>query len=315
MRAIITGGAGFLGSHLCDRLVGEGWEVVSIDNLVTGTESNLSHLRGHPRFQMMRHDVSRTIEVPGPVDYVLNFASPASPVDYLKLPIQTLKVGALGTHNTLGLALAKKAKYLLASTSECYGDPQVSPQPETYWGHVNPIGPRGVYDEAKRFAEAMVMAYHRYHGVDTHIVRIFNTYGPRMRLNDGRALPNFVYQALSGQPITVYGDGQQTRSFCYVSDLIEGIYRLMHSDEHEPVNIGNPQEITIVEFAERIRTLIGATVPIVFKPLPQDDPKQRCPDIRKAVRILGWEPKVNLEQGLRLTLESFQQQFAAEQGH
>jgi len=315
LRAIITGGAGFLGSHLCDRLVGEGWEVVSIDNLVTGTESNLSHLRGHPRFQMMRHDVSRTIEVPGPVDYVLNFASPASPVDYLKLPIQTLKVGALGTHNTLGLALAKKAKYLLASTSECYGDPQVSPQPETYWGHVNPIGPRGVYDEAKRFAEAMVMAYHRYHGVDTHIVRIFNTYGPRMRLNDGRALPNFVYQALSGQPITVYGDGQQTRSFCYVSDLIEGIYRLMHSDEHEPVNIGNPQEITIVEFAERIRTLIGATVPIVFKPLPQDDPKQRCPDIRKAVRILGWEPKVNLEQGLRLTLESFQQQFAAEQGH
>jgi dTDP-glucose 4,6-dehydratase len=314
LRAIITGGAGFLGSHLCDRLVGEGWEVVSIDNLVTGTESNLSHLKGHPRFQMMRHDVSRTIEVPGPVDYVLNFASPASPVDYLKLPIQTLKVGALGTHNTLGLALAKKAKYLLASTSECYGDPQVSPQPETYWGHVNPIGPRGVYDEAKRFAEAMVMAYHRYHGVDTHIVRIFNTYGPRMRLNDGRALPNFVYQALSGQPITVYGDGQQTRSFCYVSDLIEGIYRLMHSDEHEPVNIGNPQEITIVEFAERIRTLIGTTVPIVFKPLPQDDPKQRCPDIRKAMRILGWEPKVNLEQGLRLTLESFQQQFAAEQG-
>jgi dTDP-glucose 4,6-dehydratase len=314
LRAIVTGGAGFLGSHLCDRLVGEGWEILSIDNLVTGTETNLSHLRGHPRFQIMRHDVSRTIEVPGPVDYVLNFASPASPVDYLKLPIQTLKVGALGTHNTLGLALAKKAKYLLASTSECYGDPQVSPQPETYWGHVNPIGPRGVYDEAKRFAEAMVMAYHRYHGVDTHIVRIFNTYGPRMRLNDGRALPNFVYQALSGQPITVYGDGKQTRSFCYVSDLVEGIYRLMHSDEHEPVNIGNPQEITIVEFAERIRALIGTSVPIVFKPLPQDDPKQRCPDIRKAVRILGWEPKVNLEEGLRLTLKSFEQQFAAEQG-
>jgi len=311
LRAIITGGAGFLGSHLCDRLIGEGWDVLSIDNLVTGTETNLSHLRGHPRFQMMRHDVSRTIEVPGPVDYVLNFASPASPVDYLKLPIQTLKVGALGTHNTLGLALAKKAKYLQASTSECYGDPEVSPQPETYWGHVNPIGPRGVYDEAKRFAEAMVMAYHRYHGVDTHIVRIFNTYGPRMRLNDGRALPNFVYQALSGQSITVYGDGRQTRSFCYVSDLVEGIYRLMHCDEHEPVNIGNPQEITILEFAERIRSLIDRNVPIVFNPLPQDDPKQRCPDIGKARRILGWEPKVNLEEGLRLTLEFFRLQFAA----
>jgi dTDP-glucose 4,6-dehydratase len=312
VRAIVTGGAGFLGSHLCDRLVGDGWDVLSIDNLATGTEANLSHLRGNPRFQMMRHDVSRTIDVAGPVDYVLNFASPASPVDYLKLPIQTLKVGALGTHNTLGLALAKKAKYLLASTSECYGDPQITPQPETYWGHVNPIGPRGVYDEAKRFAEAMVMAYHRYHGVDTHIVRIFNTYGPRMRLNDGRALPNFVYQALSGQPITVYGDGKQTRSFCYVSDLVEGICRLMRSDEHEPVNIGNPQEITIIEFAERIRALIGATVPIIYKPLPQDDPKQRCPDIRKAVRILGWEPKVNLEEGLRLTLKSFQQQFVGE---
>jgi dTDP-glucose 4,6-dehydratase len=312
LRAIITGGAGFLGSHLCDRLIESGWNVLSIDNLVTGSEGNLGHLLGHPRFQTMKHDVSRTIEVAGPVDYVLHFASPASPVDNLKLPIQTLKVGALGTHNALGLALAKKAKFFLASTSECYGDPQISPQTESYWGHVNPIGPRGVYDEAKRFAEAMVMAYHRYHGVDTHIVRIFNTYGPRMRLNDGRALPNFVFQALSGQPITVYGDGGQTRSFCYVSDLIEGIYRLMHSDEHEPVNIGNPHEITILEFAERIRALTDTTVPIIFKPLPQDDPKQRCPDIGKARRILGWEPKVNLEEGLRLTLDYFRKKFAAE---
>jgi len=312
LRAIVTGGAGFLGSHLCDYLIGQGWEVLAIDNLVTGSEGNLGHLQGNPRFRVMRHDVSRYIDVPGPVDYVLHFASPASPVDYLKLPIQTLKVGALGTHNTLGLALAKKAKYFLASTSECYGDPNITPQPETYWGNVNPIGPRGVYDEAKRFAEAMVMAYHRYHGVDTHIIRIFNTYGPRMRLNDGRALPNFVYQALSGQPITVYGDGKQTRSFCYVSDLIEGIYRLMNSDEHEPTNIGNPQEITILEFAERIRALIGPGVPIVFKPLPQDDPKQRCPDIAKARRILGWEPKVNLEEGLALTLEYFRKQFVAE---
>jgi dTDP-glucose 4,6-dehydratase len=311
VRAVITGGSGFLGSHLCDYLIERGWEALSIDNLVTGNDGNVEHLKKHPRFRMMRHDVSQYIDVPGPVDYVLHFASPASPVDYLKLPIQTLKVGALGTHNTLGLALAKKAKYLLASTSECYGDPQISPQPESYWGHVNPIGPRGVYDEAKRFAEAMVMAYHRYHGVDTHIVRIFNTYGPRMRLNDGRALPNFVHQALTGQPITVYGNGRQTRSFCYVSDLIEGIYRLMNSDEHEPVNIGNPQEITILEFAERIRSLLESGVPIVFKPLPQDDPKQRCPDISKAKRLLGWQPKVNLDEGLRLTLKFFQQQVAA----
>jgi dTDP-glucose 4,6-dehydratase len=311
LRAVITGGAGFLGSHLCDYLIEHGWDVLCIDNLVTGSAGNVAHLVKHPRFRMMSHDASRYIDVAGPVDYVLNFASPASPVDYLKLPIQTLKVGALGTHNSLGLALAKKAKYLQASTSECYGDPEVSPQPETYWGHVNPIGPRGVYDEAKRFAEAMVMAYHRFHGVDTHIVRIFNTYGPRMRLNDGRALPNFVYQALTGQPITVYGDGRQTRSFCYVSDLIEGIYRLMNSDEHEPVNIGNPQEITILKFAERIRALLGSDVPIVFKPLPQDDPKQRCPDISKAKRLLGWQPKVNLDEGLRLTLEFFRQQVAA----
>ena len=313
MRAVITGGAGFLGSHLCDYLIERDWEVLAVDNLVTGTEANVSHLLKNRAFRLVRHDVSTYIDVPGPVDYVLHFASPASPVDYLKMPIQTLKVGALGTHNSLGLALAKKAKYFLASTSECYGDPNVSPQPETYWGNVNPIGPRGVYDEAKRFAEAMTMAYHRYHGVDTHIVRIFNTYGPRMRLNDGRALPNFVHQALMGQPITVYGNGKQTRSFCYVSDLIEGIYRLMMSDEHEPTNIGNPQEITILEFAERIRTLFGGTVPIIFEPLPQDDPKQRCPDISKARRLLGWEPKVNLEEGLRLTLESFKKQFAETQ--
>ncbi len=309
MRAVITGGAGFLGSHLCDRMIAEGWEVLCLDNLITGVDSNIAHLLDHPRFQFRRQDVTHYIDVSGPVDYVLHFASPASPVDYLKLPIQTLKVGALGTHNTLGLALAKKAKYLLASTSECYGDPEVTPQPESYWGHVNPIGPRGVYDEAKRFAEAMTMAYHRAHGVDTRIVRIFNTYGPRMRLNDGRALPNFVHQALTGQPITVYGDGRQTRSFCYVSDLVEGLWRLMHADEHEPVNLGNPQEITILEFAERVRALAGSNVPIVFKPLPQDDPKRRCPDITKARKLLQWEPKVHLEEGLRRTLAHFRTQF------
>jgi dTDP-glucose 4,6-dehydratase len=290
-------------------MIAEGWEVLCLDNLITGVDSNIAHLLDHPRFQFRRQDVTHYIDVSGPVDYVLHFASPASPVDYLKLPIQTLKVGALGTHNTLGLALAKKAKYLLASTSECYGDPEVTPQPESYWGHVNPIGPRGVYDEAKRFAEAMTMAYHRAHGVDTRIVRIFNTYGPRMRLNDGRALPNFVHQALTGQPITVYGDGRQTRSFCYVSDLIEGIWRLMHADEHEPVNLGNPQEITILEFAERVRALAGSNVPIVFKPLPQDDPKRRCPDITKARRLLQWEPRVSLEEGLRQTLAHFRRQF------
>jgi dTDP-glucose 4,6-dehydratase len=310
LRAVITGGSGFLGSHLCDKLLEHGWEVTCLDNLITGAESNVAHLLNHPRFRLARQDVTRYIDVPGPVDAVLHFASPASPDDYLKLPIQTLKVGALGTHNSLGLALAKKAKYLLASTSECYGDPEVSPQPETYWGHVNPIGPRGVYDEAKRFAEAMTMAYHRYHGVDTRIVRIFNTYGPRMRLNDGRALPNFLYQALTGQPLTVYGEGKQTRSFCYVSDLIEGIYRLLESNEHEPVNIGNPQEITIVEFAERIRALTSTRAAIEFRPLPQDDPKQRCPDISKARRILKWEPRVNLDEGLRLTLEYFRKKVA-----
>jgi len=313
MRAVITGGAGFLGSHLCDYLVERDWKVLAIDNFVTGADANLKHLAGNPLFRMVHHDVTQYIDVPGPVDYVLHFASPASPLDYLKLRIQTLKAGALGTHNTLGLALDKKAKYLLASTSECYGDPLISPQPETYWGNVNPIGPRGVYDEAKRFAEAIVMAYHRAHGVDTRIVRIFNAYGPRMRLNDGRALPNFVYQALTGKPITVHGTGKQTRSFCYVSDLVEGIFALMASEEHEPVNIGNPHEITILEFAERIRALLGASTPIVFEPLPQDDPQRRCPDISKARRLLHWEPKVPLEEGLKLTLEFFKKQFAATQ--
>jgi dTDP-glucose 4,6-dehydratase len=311
LRVVITGGAGFLGSHLCEYMLDKGWEVLCIDNLVTGSEANIAHLRPNPKFTFAFKDVSQYIDVDGTVDAVMHFASPASPPDYLKLPIQTLKVGSLGTHNSLGLAKAKKARFLQASTSECYGDPDVSPQPESYWGHVNPIGPRGVYDEAKRFAEAITMAYHRYHGVDTRIVRIFNTYGPRMRLNDGRALPNFLYQALAGEPITVYGDGKQTRSFCYVSDLIEGIYRLLESGEHEPVNIGNPNEITILEFAERVRKLVGADAPIVFRPLPQDDPKQRCPDISKARRILHWEPKVNLEEGLQRSYDFFRQQIAA----
>ena len=310
MRAVITGGAGFLGSHLCDLMLDKGWEIHCLDNLVTGSDSNVGHLLPHPKFRFARQDVSRYIDVPGPVDAVLHFASPASPPDYLKMPIQTMKVGALGSHNALGLALAKKAKFLLASTSECYGDPEVSPQPESYWGRVNPIGPRGVYDESKRFAEALTMAYHRYHGVDTRIVRIFNTYGPRMRLNDGRALPNFLYQSLTGQPLTVYGDGKQTRSFCYVSDLLDGIYRLLESDEHDPVNIGNPHEITILEFAERVRALVGSKEPIVFRPLPQDDPKQRCPDITKARRVLNWEPKVHLEEGLKRTYDYFQKKVA-----
>ena len=311
MRAVITGGAGFLGSHLCDRFIESGWDVLCLDNLVTGADSNVAHLMAHPRFRFAHQDVSRYIDVPGPVDAVLHFASPASPPDYLKLPIQTMKVGALGTHNALGLALAKKAKFMLASTSECYGDPEVSPQPETYWGRVNPVGPRGVYDEAKRFAEALTMAYHYYHGVDTRIVRIFNTYGPKMRLNDGRALPNFLYQALTGEPITIYGDGSQTRSFCYISDLIEGIYHLLESGEHLPTNIGNPQEITILEFAERIRKLVGGPTSLVFRELPQDDPKQRCPDITKAKRVLGWEPKVTLEDGLKRTYEYFRERVTA----
>jgi dTDP-glucose 4,6-dehydratase len=310
LRAVITGGAGFLGSHLCDLMLDKGWEILCLDNLVTGSDSNVGHLLSHPKFRFGRQDVSRYIDVPGPVDAVLHFASPASPPDYLKMPIQTMKVGALGTHNALGLALAKKAKFLLASTSECYGDPEVSPQPESYWGRVNPIGPRGVYDESKRFAEALTMAYHRYHGVDTRIVRIFNTYGPRMRLNDGRALPNFLHQALTGESLTVYGNGKQTRSFCYVSDLLDGIYRLLESDEHDPINIGNPHEITILEFAERVRALVGSKEPIVFRPLPQDDPKQRCPDITKARQLLKWEPRVNLEDGLKRTCDYFHKKVA-----
>jgi dTDP-glucose 4,6-dehydratase len=310
MRAVITGGVGFLGSHLCDRLIAEGWEVLALDSLITGRESNVGHLTGNSRFRFERADVSERCEVTGPVDYVLHFASPASPFDYLKFPIETMKVGSVGTNHALELARAKKAKFFLASTSECYGDPEISPQTEEYWGRVNCTGPRAVYDEAKRFAEAMTMAFHRYYGVDTHIVRIFNTYGPRMRLNDGRALPNFVHQALTNQPITVYGEGQQTRSFCYVSDLIEGIYRLMLSDEHLPTNIGNPQEITILQFAERIREHFQDAPPIIFEPLPQDDPKQRCPDITKARRILGWQPKVDLKQGLQITLDHFKEQFA-----
>lgn len=310
MRAVITGGAGFLGSHLCDAMIARGWDVICIDNLITGAEENICHLENNPHFKFVLHDVSESIEAEGSVDAVLHFASPASPDDYLKFPIETLKVGSLATFHALELARAKHARFLMASTSECYGDPEVSPQPETYWGHVNSIGPRSVYDEAKRFSEALTMAYHRKHGVDTRIVRIFNTYGPRMRLNDGRALPNFLYQALSGQPITVYGDGKQTRSFCYVSDLIEGILRLLDSDEHLPVNIGNPQEMTIMEFAERVRALTGNQAPLTFKPLPQDDPKRRQPDIAKARKLLNWEPQVSLEDGLQRTLEHFQKKVA-----
>jgi len=314
LRAVVTGGAGFLGSHLCDHLIEKGWDVLCLDNFVTGADSNVSHLLSHPRFRFEEKDVSKPFDVNGPVEAVLHFASPASPPDYLKYPIETLNVGSYGTQNALELARNKNARFMQASTSECYGDPEVSPQPETYWGHVNPIGPRAVYDEAKRFSEALTMAYYRYYNVDTRIVRIFNTYGPRMRLNDGRALPNFLYQALVGEPITVYGDGKQTRSFCYVADLIEGIYRLLESSEHEPVNIGNPAEITIMEFAERIRALVGAKVPIMHQPLPQDDPKQRCPDISKAKRVLKWEPKVKLEEGLRITYDYFKQQIATTKG-
>jgi dTDP-glucose 4,6-dehydratase len=309
MRAVVTGGAGFLGSHLCDYLLTVGWEVLALDNLITGDEGNLGHLRGNTKFRFERKDVTEAIRVEGEIGYVFHLASPASPPDYLKFPLETLKVGSIATMNTLELAQAKGAKFLLASTSECYGDPDVSPQSESYWGRVNPVGPRSVYDEAKRFAEAITMAYHRYHGVDTHIVRIFNTYGPRMRLNDGRALPNFVFQALSGQPITVYGDGKQTRSFCYVSDLIEGIYKLSRSDEHFPTNIGNPSELSIYEFAERIRSYFPNALPIVHEPLPEDDPKQRRPDITKAKRLLGWEPKVSLEEGLKYTLDYFKEKF------
>ncbi len=311
MRALITGGAGFLGSHLCERLLNEGWDVVCVDNLCTGADTNVIHLREQQGFKLLLQDVSLELNYPGSLDYVLHFASPASPPDYLRFPIETLRVGALGTYNALQLAMEQRARFLLASTSEAYGDPEINPQPETYWGHVNPVGPRSVYDEAKRFSEALTMAFHRTHELDTRIVRIFNTYGPRMRLNDGRALPNFIYQALTGEPITVYGDGSQTRSFCYVSDLIEGICRLMQSNEHYPVNLGNPQEITILEFARCIKKLTDSDSPIVFKPLPQDDPKQRRPDIAKAKKLLGWEPRISLAEGLQLTLRYFREHVPA----
>lgn len=306
MRTVITGGAGFVGSHLCERFLAEGHEVVCVDNLITGTRANIEALVTNSRFSYIHHDISKPLELPGAVDNVLHFASPASPVDYLKHPIQTLKVGSLGTHNTLGLAKAKEARFLMASTSEVYGDPDVHPQTEDYWGNVNPIGVRGCYDEAKRFSEAITMAYHRYHGVNTHIVRIFNTYGPRMRLDDGRVVPNLMAQALRGEPMTVYGDGSQTRSFCYVSDLVEGIFRLLFADFHEPVNLGNPNEVTILEFAREIQGLAGKACTIKFQPLPQDDPKVRRPDITRARKLLGWEPKVDRAEGMRRTMDYFQ---------
>lgn len=302
---LITGGAGFIGSHFCDFLLQKGHKVIAMDNLITGDLKNIEHLRGNKDFKFIHHDVSKHIAVNENLDFVMHFASPASPVDYQKIPIQTLKAGSLGTHNTLGLALAKKAKYVLASTSEVYGDPLVNPQPETYWGNVNPIGLRGCYDEAKRFSEALTMAYHRIHKLDTKIIRIFNTYGPRMRLDDGRAVPNFIMQALNSKPISVYGDGKQTRSFCYVSDLIEGIYRLMLSDINDPVNIGNPEEHTVLEFAQLVKEMTGSRSKIVFKPLPADDPHVRCPDIAKARKELKWEPKVKLRDGLNKTIEWF----------
>jgi dTDP-glucose 4,6-dehydratase len=304
-RVLITGAAGFLGSHLCDRFIEEGFEVIGMDNLITGNLKNIEHLFKLKEFTFYEHDVTKFVHVSGPIHYILHFASPASPIDYLKIPIQTLKVGSLGTHNLLGLAKSKKATILVASTSEIYGDPMVHPQREDYWGNVNPVGPRGVYDEAKRFQEAMTMAYHTFHGVDTRIVRIFNTYGPRMRLNDGRVLPAFIGQALRGEDLTVFGDGSQTRSFCYVNDLIEGIYRLLRSDYVQPVNIGNPQEITIIEFAEEILKLTGATQKIIYKPLPKDDPTQRKPDISLAKNLLGWEPKITREEGLKITYDYF----------
>ncbi|MDQ3082648.1 MAG: SDR family oxidoreductase [Gemmatimonadota bacterium] len=303
--SVVTGGAGFLGSHLTDRLLAEGHRVVAVDNLITGNTANIEHLAGNENFQFIKHNVSNYIFVADEVDYVFHFASPASPIDYLELPIPTLKVGALGTHNSLGLAKAKGAKFLLASTSECYGDPLVHPQKEDYWGNVNPIGPRGVYDEAKRFAEAMTMAYHRYHGLDTKIVRIFNTYGPRMRLRDGRVVPAFIGQALTDTPLTIFGDGSQTRSFCYVSDLIDGIFRLSRSDFHEPVNIGNPREMTIKQFAEEIIRITGTSAEIEHRPLPVDDPKVRQPDITRARTVLGWEPRVEFEEGITETIDYF----------
>jgi len=302
---LITGAAGFLGSHLCDRFIKDGFKVIGMDNLITGSLKNIEHLFGHPHFEFHKHDVSKYIHVPGELHYILHFASPASPIDYLKIPIQTLKVGSLGIHNCLGLARAKGARLLIASTSEVYGDPTVHPQPESYWGNVNPVGPRGVYDEAKRFQEAMTMAYHTYHGLETRIVRIFNTYGPRMRLNDGRVLPAFIGQALRGEDLTIFGDGSQTRSFCYVDDLIEGIVRLLFSDHAEPVNIGNPDEITIAQFAEEIIALTGTTQKVIYKDLPIDDPKQRQPDITKARALLNWEPKIDRAEGLKRTYAYF----------
>ncbi len=304
-RILITGGAGFLGSHLCDRFIKEGYHVIAMDNLITGDLKNIEHLFKLEQFEFYHHDVSKFIHVPGQLDYILHFASPASPIDYLKIPIQTLKVGSLGIHNCLGLARVKNARVLIASTSEVYGDPTVHPQPEEYWGNVNPVGPRGVYDEAKRFQEAMTMAYHTYHGLETRIVRIFNTYGPRMRLNDGRVLPAFIGQALRGEDLTMFGDGSQTRAFCFVDDLVEGIYRLLLSDYPHPVNIGNPDEITIKEFGEEIIKLTGTSQKLISLPLPTDDPKQRKPDITKAKSILGWEPKVSRAEGLKITYEYF----------
>jgi dTDP-glucose 4,6-dehydratase len=308
-KVLITGAAGFLGSHLCDKFLKEGYHVIGMDNLITGNIKNIEHLFPSKNFEYYHHDVSRFVHVPGNLDYILHFASPASPIDYLKMPIQTLKVGSLGTHNLLGLAKEKKARMLIASTSEVYGDPTVHPQPEEYWGNVNPVGPRGVYDEAKRFQEAITMAYHNFHGVETRIVRIFNTYGPRMRLDDGRALPAFMSQALNGEDLTIFGDGSQTRSFCYVSDLVDGIYKLLLSDYHLPVNIGNPQEITLLQFAEEILKLIDTKSKMVFLPLPTDDPKQRRPDITKAKNILGWEPKVERSEGLKITLDYFKKEL------
>ncbi len=304
-RVLITGGAGFLGSHLCDRFIKEGYHVIAMDNLITGDLKNIEHLFKLPNFEFYHHDVSKFIHVPGQLDYILHFASPASPIDYLKIPIQTLKVGSLGIHNCLGLARVKNARVLIASTSEVYGDPLVHPQTEEYWGNVNPVGPRGVYDEAKRFQEAMTMAYHTFHGLETRIVRIFNTYGPRMRLNDGRVLPAFIGQALRGEDLTMFGDGSQTRAFCYVDDLVEGIYRLLLSDYAQPVNIGNPDEITIKEFGEEIIKLTGTSQKLISLPLPTDDPKQRKPDITKAKELLGWEPKVSRAEGLKITYEYF----------
>ena len=304
-RILITGGAGFLGSHLCDRFIGEGHEVVCIDNLITGNRDNIAHLFGDPKFKFIHHDVTEYLYVAGPLDYVLHLASPASPIDYLELPIQTLKVGAMGTHKVLGLAKDKKARFFLASTSEVYGDPLVHPQPESYWGNVNPIGPRGVYDEAKRFAEALVMAYHRVHKMETRIARIFNTYGPRMRPQDGRVVSNFIMQALRGEPLTVYGDGSQTRSFCYADDLVEAIARLLFSDETQPVNIGNPLEMSVLELAKLVQEISGSEVGIVMEPLPTDDPKVRQPDISRAREILGWEPSVDLREGLEKTINYF----------